>query len=104
MFKVLISVGVACMALTSLASAGELRVTLNSDSAPAFCEQYKITATGGGKTYTSRLKTLVGEFPSSASVKVEASASGCKNGKDGKTTRTIQMGQDAVDAKVHIVF
>ena len=88
----------------STAFAGELRVTLNSDSAPAFCERYSVTATGGGKTYTSQLKTLTGSFPSSTTVEVKASASGCKNGSDGKTTRTIKMGQNDVDAKLNIVF
>lgn len=84
---------------------GELRVTLNSNTkAPAFCDSYSITATGGGKTYTSQSKTLTGSFPSSTTVEVKASASGCKNSSGGSTVRTIKIGQDDVNAKLNIVF
>lgn len=89
----------------STAFAGELRVTLNADTkAPAFCDSYSITATGRGKTYTSQSKTLTGSFPSSTTVEVKASASGCKNSSGGSTVRTIKIGQDNVNAKLNIVF
>lgn len=103
MKKIILAVVVGLV--SSSAFAGELRVTLSTDTkTPAFCDKYSITATGGGNTYTSRSKTLTGNFPSSTKVEVKATASGCKNGKDGSTTRTVKMGQDGTDAKVHIVF
>ena len=95
----------AVVLMGSTVDAGELRVTLNADTkAPAFCDSYSITATGGGKTYTSQSKTLTGSFPSSTTVEVKASASGCKNSSGGSTVRNVKIGQDDVNARIAIVF